>query len=235
MKRLVLSLALASVLAVPALSSAFENERTLTVRGSAVVEAAPDTAVITFAVETMAQSAKSSAGENARLSEEVFRAVRKALGPGDKAETSSFSVTPAYDYDKGGRQTLRGFQTVHQIKATVGKPSSAGELLDAAMASGANRVVDIRFDINDISGQCEGLIKTAAERALSLAKAASSAFGAPLGVVKSIVPSCAKETSVQPRFFAAEARMKSAETPIEPGTVRLHSEVEAIYFLRDGK
>lgn len=235
MKRFVLSLALASVLAFPALSNASENERTLTVRGSAVAEAVPDTAVITLAVETMAQSAKSSAAENARLSAEVFNAVRKTLRPGDKAETSSFSVTPVYDYDKGGRQTLRGFQTVHQIKATVAKPSSAGEILDAAMASGANRVVDVSFDINDISGQCEVLIKTAAERALSLAKAASSAFGAPLGVVKAIVPACSRETSVQPRFFAAEAMMKSAETPIEPGTVRLHSEVEAVYLLRDGK
>lgn len=235
MKRFVLSAALASVLAFPALSNASENERTLSVRGSAVAEAAPDTAMITFAVETMAQSAKGSAAENARLSEEVFRSVRKTLRPGDKAETSSFSVTPVYDYDKGGRQTLRGFQTVHQIKATVARPSSAGELLDAAMASGANRVVDIRFDIKDISGHCEGLIKTAAERALSLARAASSAFGAPLGAVKSIVPACSKETSVEPRFYAAEARMKSAETPVEPSMVRLRSEVEAVYFLRDGK
>ena len=235
MKRFVICLALCAALAFPALSEASENERTLTVRASAVVEAAPDTAVITFAVETMAQSAKNSAATSARLSEEVFNAVRKALGPGDKAETSSFSVTPVYDYDKGGRQTLRGFQTVHQIKATAAKPSSAGEILDAAMASGANRVVAVSFDIKDISGHCEGLIKTAAERALSLAQAASSAFGAPLGAVKSIVPACAREMDGQPRFFAAEMRMKSAETPVEPGTVRLRSEVEAVYFLGDGK
>jgi len=235
MKWFAICLAFSAALAFPALSGASENERTLTVRASAVVEAAPDTAVITFAVETMGQSAKKSAATSARLSQEVFNAVRKELGPGDKADTSSFSVSPVYDYDKGGRQTLRGFRTVHQIKATVAKPSSAGEILDAAMASGANRVVDVSFDIKDISGQCEGLIKTAAGRALSLAQAASSAFGAPLGVVKSIVPICGKEMEGPVRVFAAEMRMKSAETPVEPGTVRLRSEVEAVYFLGDGK
>lgn len=235
MKRFVICLALSAALAFPALSDASENERTLTVRASAVVEAAPDTAVITFAVETMAQSAKNSAAENARLSQEVFNAVRKALGPGDKADTSSFSVSPVYDYDKGGRQTLRGFRTVHQIKATVAKPSSAGEILDAAMASGANRVVDVSFDIKDISGQCEGLIRSAAARAAAQAEAAASAFNAKLGGVKSIVPSCAKEAEGPVRFFAAEAAMKSGGTPIEPGTLRLRSEVEAVYFLGDGK
>ena len=233
MKRLAWSFALAAVLALPVFSIASENERTLTVRGSAVVEAAPDTAVITLAVETMGQSAKNSAAENARLSDEVFKSVRASLGQGDKADTSSFSVSPVYDYDKGGRQILRGFRTVHQIKITASMPSSAGGILDAAMKSGANRVVDVRFDMNDMTKACEGLIRSAAARAAAQAEAASSAFGAKLGAVKSIMPSCAREAEGPVRFFAAEAAMKSGGTPIEPGSVRLRSDVEAVYFLLD--
>jgi uncharacterized protein YggE len=136
------------------------------VRGSAAEEAAPDIAIITVAVETMAPSAKGSAAENARASENMIKAVRKALEPSDSARTSSFSVFPVYDYDKGRqREILKGFRTVHQIRVTASKPSSAGDILDRAIEAGANRVVDVRFDVKDAVEACGRLIKMAAERA----------------------------------------------------------------------
>jgi len=235
MKKIVLSLALLVALALPVSSAAAENERTLTVRADAVIEAAPDTAVVTLAVETMGKSAKSSAAENAKVSDEVFKAVKRGLGPGDRVETSSFSVFPVYDYEKGGRQILRGFRAVHQVRATVSRPSSAGEIIDEAMAAGANRVVEAVFAIKDISAECDGLIRTAAARAKAQAVSAAAAFGAGLDGVRSIVPSCAREGEARPHSFRAEAMVTQAATPIEPGTIRLRADVEAVYFLVDGK
>lgn len=235
MKKIVLSLALSIALAHSVSSAAAENERTLTVRADAVIEAAPDTAVVTLAVETMGKSAKSSAAENSKLSDEVLKAVRSELGPGESVESSSFSVFPVYDYEKEGRQILRGFRTVHQVKVVVSRPFSAGGIIDRAMASGANRVVEARFDIKDISAECDGLIRTASMRARGQALAAASAFGVVLDGVRSVVPSCAREGEAQPRSFRAEAMVSQAATHIEPGTIRLRSEVEAVYFLVDGK
>ena len=233
MKKFLPAVMLSAVLLFPLLCSAAENERTLTVRASAIEEAAPDIAIITVAVETIALSAKESASVNAAASEKVIKAVSKALGPAGKTATSSFSVFPVYDYDKSRREVLRGFRTVHQIKVTASKPSSAGEILDAAMESGANRVVEVRFDVKDVSGPCDALVRTAAERAASQARAASNAFGAELDGVKSIVPSCGKETEGPVRLYAAEV-MKAPATPIEPGMVRLRADVEAVYFLGEG-
>ena len=225
-------LAFAALLASPSLSLADENERTLTVRGSAVHDAAPDIVIVTVAVETMAAGAKESASLNAASSGDVIKAARALMRATDNVETSSFSVFPVYDYDKGRREILRGFRTVNQIKLTSSVPSSAGELLDAAMGAGANRVVEVKFDVKDLTPACEGLIKTAAGRAASQAKAASNAFGAVLGEVKSIVPSCAREMEGPVRLYAAE--MKAASTPIEPGAVRLRADVEAVYILGKG-
>lgn len=227
-----LVLALAALLAFPSLSPAAENERTLTVRASAVQDAAPDIVIVTVAVETMAASAKESASLNAAATGNVIKAARGSLGALGSVETSSFSVFPVYDYDKGRREILRGFRTVNQIKFTSSVPSSAGEILDAAIGAGANRVVEVRFDVKDLTPACEGLIKTAAARAASQAKAASNAFEAGLGEVKSIIPSCAREMEGPVRLYAAE--MKTAGTPIEPGAVRLRADVEAVYFLGKG-
>lgn len=225
-------LALAALLASPPLALADENQRTLTVRGSAVHDAAPDIVIITVAVETMAASAKESASLNAAASGEVIKDVRASMEAADSVETSSFSVLPVYDYDKGRREILRGFRTVNQIKFTSSVPSSAGDILDAAIGAGANRVVEVRFDVKDLTPACDGLIRTAAARAASQAKAASNAFEAGLGEVKSIVPSCAREMEGPVRLYAAE--MKAAATPIEPGTVRLRADIEAVYFLGKG-
>lgn len=236
MKRFLPVILFSAFLVFPALSSAAENERTLTVRGWAAIDAAPDMAVVTLAVETMAQSARESAAENARISDNVIKSVRKAILPGDEIDTSSYSVFPVYEYEKARGQVLRGFRTVNQIKVTTAKTSSAGEILDCAIEAGANRIVNVRFDIRDISGHCEGLIRSAAASAASQAGAATSAFGTNLDGVKTIVPSCSKESEGPVRPYAMEVmKMRAPETPIEPGTIRLRADVEAVYFLGDGK
>lgn len=237
MKRYLPVVIFSVVLLFPLISSASENERTLTVRASAEQDAAPDITIITVAVETMALSAKESASENAAASENVIKAVRKALGPDGRVDTSSFSVFPIYDYDKSRREVLRGFRTVNQIKVTTGKTSSTGEILDNAIQAGANRVVDVRFDVKETTTACDALIRTAAERAASQARAASNAFGAELDGAKSIVPSCGKETEgpVPVRLYAADAMMKAPGTPIEPGMIRLRADIEAVYFLSEGQ
>lgn len=217
-------------LCLPSLSPASENERTLAVRASAVEEASPDTVMVTLAVETMAPSARESASLNAEAAEKVMKAVRSGLGANDRVETSSYSVFPVYDYDKGRREVLRGFRTVNQVMVTSGRPGAAGEILDSAIAARANRVVDVRFDLKDTAGACASLIKAAAEKAASQARAAASAFETTLAGVKSIAPSCGREAEGPVRFYGAE--MKAAPTPVEPGMVRLRADIEAVYFLK---
>lgn len=195
-----------------------------------MLEAAPDMAVVTFAVETMAQTAKESAAENARVSGQVMKSVKSAIAADDEVDTSSYSVFPVYEYEKG-RQVMKGFRTAHQVKVTTAKTASIGEILDKATNAGANRVVDVRFDMKDISGHCEGLIRSAAVKAASQARAAASAFGTGLDGVKTIMPSCGRESEGPIRPYAAEFTRMKAETQIEPGTVRLRADVEAVYFL----
>lgn len=232
MKRFAAVLALSVFLAFPSISPASDNERTLTVRGWATADAAPDMAVVTVAVETMARGAKESAAANARTSDSVIKAIRKALAPTDEVDTASFSVFPVYEFEKDRGQVLKGFRTVHQVKVTTNKTSAAGEILDRAIEAGANRVVEVRYDLKDISAHCDGLIRSAAEKAAAQARAASLAFGTGLDVVKTIMPSCNKESEGPIRPYAMEAmKMRAPDTPIEPGTVRLRADVEAVYFL----
>ncbi len=189
-------------------------------------------AVITFAVETMAPTAKESAAANARAADNMIRSVKMTLGPADKIDTASFSVFPVYEFEKAKGQVLKGFRTTNQVNVTTNRIASTGEILDRAIEAGANRVVDVRFDINEVSGHCEELIREAASKAASQARAASNAFGTRLDGVKTIVPSCHKEANGPIRPYGAELmKMAAPDTPVEPGMVRLRADVEAVYFL----
>lgn len=223
---------LLSALLLSTQTHAAENERTLTVRGSATQEAVPDMAVITLAVETLELTARESAASNAKISEGVARALKRAIGPADEVNTASYSVFPVYEFDKGRREVLKGFRTAHHLRVTTERTSATGEILDKALEAGANRVVDVRFDMKDTSGACAGLIRSAAAKAASQANAAASAFGTGLDGVKTIMPFCNRESEGPVRPFGAEVMKMSADQAfIEPGTVRLRAEVEAVYIL----
>lgn len=232
MKRFLAVCAMCALFVLPQPSFAHEEERTLSVSGTAFIDAAPDAAAMTVAVETTARSARESAAGNARLSEGVMDALRSSIGPSDTVETAAYSVFPVYEYEKVRGETLKGFRTVNQVRVVTSRTSAVGAMLDAAIEAGAMRVVEVRFFLKDATAACDGLIRAAAQNAASQARAASNAFGEGLGSVKSIVPRCALDGPARP--FAIEAmRSSAATTPIEPGTVRLRAEVDAVYYLYD--
>lgn len=220
----------ALMLLCPAWGYTDELERTLSVSASATTELEPDLN-ITLAVETIAPNARESAAGNARQMENVISAVRKGLDEKDRIATSSYGVFPVYEYQKDRGQALIGFRTINQTMGRPAKTKSAGDILDRAVGAGANRVEDVSFDVADTSKACEGLIRKASADAASQARVAAESFGATLNGVKSLFPTCGKETNGPVRPMAIE-RMKAPETPVEPGAIRVRAAIDAVYYLK---
>lgn len=239
MKRLlsVVSLILSASISFAAENENFLNERTLTVSASAQEESAPDTVKVALSIETFAKTAREAASLNSSRAEDVVKALKKTLGPADKIKTSAYSIHPVYESEGIGRkETLTGFRAVNQLNITTNKTGSTGEIIDVAVESGANRVSEVRFDLIDTAGLCERLITEASAKALSRARAAAEAFGTKLSGTKSIEPSCGADIP-QPsvRLYSMEAGMKggATPTPIEPGTIRVSSGVNAVFYLEE--
>src|ERR671926_1543674 len=79
--------------ATPAAPSPFTR---VVVTGDALVQAQPDTAVVSIAVVTQGQTALAAQQENARKSDAVVRAVRDAAGAGAEIENSRYNFQPQY-------------------------------------------------------------------------------------------------------------------------------------------
>ncbi|HEX5709382.1 MAG TPA: SIMPL domain-containing protein, partial [Pyrinomonadaceae bacterium] len=70
----------------------------VTVNGESIVQAQPDTAVITIAVVTQNVSASEAQAENASRTDAVVRALRAAAGAGAEVKTSGYSLQPQMEY-----------------------------------------------------------------------------------------------------------------------------------------
>jgi len=120
----------------------------ITAAGTGEAHASPDRAVIQVGVAVEDTSASAAASANAALVAAVMDAL---TGFGFSAESLpmiAYGVTPIYDRATGTR-TLTGYNAHASIRITVHELNRLGEILDAALAAGANDVPYIRFEASD--------------------------------------------------------------------------------------
>jgi len=221
----------------PALSSAGETHdyRIISTFAEAREDAAPDTAVISIAVETAAETVKAATSENNRRMEKVLSELKKAAGEGDEVKTASFSVRPVHEYHPAsGRNVLKGYAALNSITLKTRSVADAGRFIDIALKSGANNISDLRFELSDYSRVCAIAIEKAAIKAKALSEASAKAFGVKLGNVKDISPNCRAYGQEEPvvRFGLME-KAADTTTPVESGTTTVSATLEVRYFIAD--
>lgn len=236
MKRFLFSAAIVALLVAPAFGAdASKIDRTITVSGTASIEAMPDNVILNFAVETSGLNASAAAETNAASSARVVAALKGMTAGMDSIKTGSYGLQPIYEYDNvKKKEHLTGYRAVNQVIVKTGKIKDAGGMIDAAVKNGANRVNEIRFELADFTPLCDAAINDAARRARSDAESAARAFNAKLGAVRQITPSCTTEQSPVPHYamMAAEGmRAMSSPTPVEPGAVKVYATVNAIFSI----
>ena len=124
--------------------------RTITVGGEGEVQVVPDLARVVFNVETTHAELARAQAENASRLAAVIAHV-KALGVMERdLQTSGYGVRPQHDSNRQGR--LIGYQAVNGVRVTVRDLTKLPELLDGAVAAGANLVHGVQFDVADKEG-----------------------------------------------------------------------------------
>ena len=101
----------------------------------------------------------------------------KALGlPADAIRTSGYDLQPEFDY-ANGRQTLRDYVARNAVEVRVDDIARAGDVLDAAVGSGATSVSGVRFDLKDRAAAEREALRKAVADARGRADAAASGAG----------------------------------------------------------
>ncbi|CAN5768493.1 SIMPL domain-containing protein [soil metagenome] len=240
----ILSLALGGFLLAPALPAEGTSaaagvtlaaqETTLNVSGSAFVEVAPDRARIAFAVETEAEGAREAGEANARLMDQVIRALR-GTGIADlRIETSGYTLSPRYAPRQGNDpQRIAGYTARNSVQVIVDDVDAVGRLVDTALEAGANRVAGMSFEVRNTEPHRQEALRLAIAAARGEASAMAEALEMRLGHPITVQGGAEfPQPRMQFRGGADMAMaMEAAPTPVEAGLQRVSANVSIQYRL----
>jgi len=209
-----------------------ENRRVtrVMVAGDSIVQAQPDTAIVTIAVVTQNRNAISAQQDNAAKTDAVVRALKAAAGSGAEVKTSGYSLQPQRVYKENQPPTITGYEARNSVTVTLGDLTKVGSVIDAAAQAGANDVSGIAFTLRQDRQARDRALSEATREAVSKAQVIAQALN---GRVVRIVE--VQEEGFQQRppvpIYQTEtfmAKRADAATPIEVGSLDVTSRVQLI-------
>jgi uncharacterized protein YggE len=208
-----------------------ENRRAtrITVGGNSIVQAQPDTAILTISVVTQSRRAIDAQQENASKTEAVVQALKTAAGAGAEVKTSGYSVQPQRMYRENQPPTITGYEARNTVTVTMGDLKKVGPVIDAASQAGANDIAGIAFTLRQDRPARDRALQEATREAISKAEVIASALGRKVTRIVEVQ----EEGFVRPPqpVYQAEAFMAkrdSVATPIEVGSLDITSRVMVI-------
>lgn len=203
-------------------------------RGEGLVRRAPDRAFVTIAAESRDPRPQAAQQANAKAMTAVLERL-KALGLGDEAiRTLAFGVEPEYDWSNG-RRSLRGYVARNVIEVRIDDISRVGEVVDAAVGSGATQVRNVRFTLKDMDAAEREALRLAASDARMRAEALAAGVGR--GIVRVVRLDEVGEARPEPfaSRMAAAAPMMAEEappTPVAAGEIEVRATVTLTAILK---
>lgn len=203
----------------------------LSVTGQGSAVAAPDLARITVGVSVQADTAAQAMAENAARQTAVIDQL-KASGIEERdIQTSGLNLSPVQDYSREGKPpVITGYRAQNMVSLRVRDLAALGGVLDSLIASGANEINGISFEVEDSSSIEDSARTNAVASARHRAEVMAKAAGQVLGPLVSLSDSSAS-FNPQPYGMARMAMAADAATPIQAGELNFEASVTAVYLL----
>jgi uncharacterized protein YggE len=202
--------------------------------GEGVVKRAPDRAWVTIAAEDRARTPQEAQQTNVDAMNAVIGRIKQAGVGEDAIQTAGYTLQPEFDY-QNGRQSLRDYVARNQVRVRVDTLAKTGDVIGAAVASGATSVTGVQFDLKDRSAAEREAVTLAVRDARERADAAASGAGVQIERILRIEEQ--RDVSPMPRPMMAVARggaglQADASVPLEGGEIEIHAHVTLTAAIR---
>jgi len=201
-----------------------EEEGKITVLGSGTVNVIPDTAILNIGVVTEGLNLQEVQQENAATTTKVINSLLSFNIPRENIQTSFYNIEPRYDY-VDGTQVFRGYRVTNMLTVKVKSLNDIGAIIDSAVNSGANRIDNITFTVENPSACYNEALKLAVKNAES--KAFTIANTLKVQLVRT--PIKVTEESLAVPIYEASMVKASTQTPVLPGQITITARITSIY------
>jgi len=193
--------------------------------GEGVVKQAPDRAWVTIAAESRARTAQEAQRMNTEAMTAVIDKIKGSGIAADAIQTTAYNLQPEFDY-ANGKQTLRGYVARNQVEVRIDTLAKTGDIIAAAVGTGATNVSGVRFDVKDRESLEREALRMAVRDARRRADAAASGGGVAIDRVMRIEEERAVTEIPRPMaMMSARAEMAQAAVPVEAGQIEVRSRV----------
>jgi uncharacterized protein YggE len=226
MRRMLLVWGLAAV-AIPASAQQPQPVPVIVTTGEAIVKKAPDRAWVSIGAESRARTAQEAQKLNTDAMTAVIEKIKAAGIAADAIQTTGYNLQPEFDY-RDGKQTLRGYVARNQVQVRVDALATTGDVIAAAVSTGATNVSGVRFDLKDRDSVERQAISAAVRDARRRADSAASGAGVAIDRIIRIEEQRADEIDgprPMPVQMAMRAEALQAAVPIEAGEIEVRARV----------
>ena len=198
------------------------------VAGDSIVQAQPDTAIVTIAVVTQAKQALEAQQQNAAKTEAVARALKAATSTGAEIKTSGYSLQPQRIYREGQPPTITGYEARNSVTVTTSELNRVGSIIDAAALAGANDVSGIAFTLRQDRQARDRALSEATREAMSKAQVIAQALGGRVLRIVEVQEEGFQRPQPVYQTEAFMAKRATVATPIEVGSLDITSRVQLV-------
>lgn len=199
-----------------------QEDNTITLNGRGQITPIPDIAIIRLGVQTQGEDLNTVQMENADLSNSVINALRQ-LGITD-IRTFQYTIDKLYDY-VNGTQIDKGYTVRNILEIKVNDISQTGQVIDTAVANGANVVDLVSFDVSNRELYYQEALNRAITNTIDKAESISQHLGIPVN----LIPIRIEETGATPVPILRNVAERTFTTPIEPGELLIEAYVTAVF------
>jgi uncharacterized protein YggE len=210
--------------------------RSLSVSGSGMVSLTPDIAYVNIGVHTDNPDLATAVNQNNTQTQTLVDSLKNAGISGEDIQTSNFSVysngSKSFDPSTGQEIDANRYYSVdNTVYVTIRDLSKLGTLLSTGIASGANNINGITFDVADKTAAMAEARQKAMTNAKNLALELAAGAGVKLGAIQTISYS---DINPVPYYGmgGGGASAPNASVPIQPGQTQISVTVNVTYEVK---
>jgi uncharacterized protein YggE len=198
----------------------------MTVYGKGNIKVRPDIATASIGVVVENKDLSVAQAQSIEKANKILDTLKRMGIKERDIQTENYTITPEYDYIEG-KQVFRTYKITNTFRVTLRDLSRIGEIIDSAVASGANVVNNITFTIENPEKYYNQALKIAVRNALEKARV----LGDTLNVIVNNTPIRIIEERQEPRPVYRQAVLAASTeaTPIMEGVIEINAEVKAIF------
>jgi|CXWL01.1.fsa_nt_gi uncharacterized protein YggE len=207
--------------------------RTISVSGTGTIDATPDIARLSLAVQRRDANMQVARDATIKVSK-AFLALCTKLGiKENKIRTSGLTIQPEYRWDeKQNQQVFTGYFVQRQLQVEINDLDKLGDVIEGAIDAGVNEVSPPQLDSSKRKDLNRDALAAATADAKANAERIAGSLGVKLGAVRTVVAGGAAPPPMPMQEVRVTAMAKmdsSAGANYVPGEISFESRVDATF------